>query len=132
MNLCSKCYKGNYTHTRSLSSSPVTVTVCSSEYQKTHSSGRGDSAAGANISSEKAAAAGLLSNLLSDVPEVATSSQRSEEEEKRDDQPETNKEEPLVNLLPSSIPVQTNKKRCWRCKCRLELAQRELGTCKCG
>ncbi|EDO40239.1 predicted protein [Nematostella vectensis] len=28
-------------------------------------------------------------------------------------------------------PVQKNKKRCWTCKTRLELAQRELGICKC-
>lgn len=29
-------------------------------------------------------------------------------------------------------PQQKNKKRCWKCKAKLELAQRELGICKCG
>ena len=27
---------------------------------------------------------------------------------------------------------QKNKKKCWVCKAKLELAQRELGCCKCG
>lgn len=30
------------------------------------------------------------------------------------------------------MPVQKNKKRCWTCRVKLELAQRELGICKCG
>ena len=29
-------------------------------------------------------------------------------------------------------PGQKNKKRCWTCRVKLELAQRELGICKCG
>ncbi len=37
-----------------------------------------------------------------------------------------------VCLLPKDRPVQKNKKKCWVCKLRLELAQRELGLCKCG
>lgn len=35
-------------------------------------------------------------------------------------------------FLPTNRPVQKNKKRCWACKVKLELAQRELGGCKCG
>lgn len=35
-------------------------------------------------------------------------------------------------FLPPDRPVQKNKKRCWSCKIKLELAQRELGGCKCG
>jgi len=35
-------------------------------------------------------------------------------------------------FLPVERPVQKNKKRCWSCKTKLELAQRELGGCKCG
>ena len=34
--------------------------------------------------------------------------------------------------LPVERPVQKNKKKCWICKTKLELAQRELGGCKCG
>lgn len=29
-------------------------------------------------------------------------------------------------------PIQKNKKKCWTCRVKLELAQRELGHCKCG
>ena len=32
----------------------------------------------------------------------------------------------------SDKPVQKNRKRCWTCRVKLELAQRELGVCKCG
>ena len=35
-------------------------------------------------------------------------------------------------FLPSERPVQKNKKKCWMCKTKLELAQRALGGCKCG
>ncbi|ESO90125.1 hypothetical protein LOTGIDRAFT_218182 [Lottia gigantea] len=28
--------------------------------------------------------------------------------------------------------VQKNKKRCYKCSCKLELAQREIGRCRCG
>ena len=35
-------------------------------------------------------------------------------------------------FLPSERPIQKNKKKCWICKAKLELAQRELGGCKCG
>lgn len=35
---------------------------------------------------------------------------------------------------PESTPEkgQKNKKRCYQCKCKLELAQRQIGRCKCG
>ena len=29
-------------------------------------------------------------------------------------------------------PVQKTKKRCFKCNCKLELALREIGRCKCG
>ena len=35
-------------------------------------------------------------------------------------------------FLPSERPIQNNRKRCWVCRTKLELAQRELGSCKCG
>ena len=36
------------------------------------------------------------------------------------------------NFLPGDLPAQKNRKRCWTCKSKLELAQRALGECKCG
>jgi hypothetical protein len=36
------------------------------------------------------------------------------------------------NFLPGDLPAQMNRKRCWTCKAKLELAQRSLGECKCG
>lgn len=35
-------------------------------------------------------------------------------------------------FLPTERPQQKNRKKCWVCKVKLELAQRELGSCKCG
>ena len=37
-----------------------------------------------------------------------------------------------TSYLPEDRPVQKNKKRCWDCQAKLELAQRELGKCRCG
>ncbi len=36
------------------------------------------------------------------------------------------------SLLPIDLPLQKNKRRCWTCRQKMELAQRELGLCKCG
>lgn len=40
--------------------------------------------------------------------------------------------ESTTSETPDDRPVQKNRKRCWKCKAKLELAQRELGLCKCG
>jgi len=54
----------------------------------------------------------------------------------KDDIPSASKQ-PLESIsegAPSvtTQPEQKNKKRCWTCRVKLELAQRELGLCKCG
>lgn len=45
----------------------------------------------------------------------------------------------ISNVEPESTPESTPekqsqkiKKRCFHCKCKLELAQRQIGRCKCG
>ena len=35
-------------------------------------------------------------------------------------------------VLGKDISTQKRRKRCWTCKAKLELAQRELGNCRCG
>ncbi len=66
---------------------------------------------------------------------------REKEEEKMDEEKELEKEggeeetmeeEADDPFLPAERPVQKNKKRCWTCRVKLELAKRQLGTCKCG
>ncbi|XP_065883500.1 AN1-type zinc finger protein 3 homolog isoform X2 [Dysidea avara] len=57
----------------------------------------------------------------------------------KDDIPSTSNQ-PLESIsedtpsvaIQSDKPEQKNKKRCWTCRVKLELAQRELGLCKCG
>jgi len=55
---------------------------------------------------------------------------------KNDDIPSTsNKALDMINeetCTQSDKSGQKNKKRCWTCRVKLELAQRELGICKCG
>lgn len=46
--------------------------------------------------------------------------------------PSTAESEEVPKEPPEDLPRQKNKKRCWKCKAKLELAQRELGICKCG
>lgn len=34
--------------------------------------------------------------------------------------------------ISTDVPVQKKRKRCWTCNAKLELAQRELGNCRCS
>lgn len=62
------------------------------------------------------------------VPEPELEKPEKETEEKKEDNGNIDDSA----FLPSERPVQKNKKKCWVCKTKLELAQRELGGCKCG
>lgn len=44
---------------------------------------------------------------------------------------ETSEEQESVNEA-TDVPVQKKRKRCWTCNAKLELAQRELGNCRCS
>lgn len=83
---------------------------------------------------------------LDRVP-VTTTGESSREKESKDKTPVENEEpdrdqkcegetctstEATSHNTPEDLPQQKNKKRCWKCKAKLELAQRELGICKCG
>ena len=80
------------------------------------------------------------SAILKQLGLVATSSEASassNDEQVHNSNQDTEKREEVDNkpedpFLPSERPQQKNKKKCWVCKTKLELAQRELGTCKCG
>lgn len=79
----------------------------------------------------------LLQQLVAAVSETGTSNASNEVfEEKVDNQAEGEKREEVDGLadpfLPQNRPQQKSKKKCWICKAKLELAQRELGSCKCG
>jgi hypothetical protein len=49
------------------------------------------------------------------------------EPEKMETEEQTNKQQ-----VGAEKQIQKNKRKCWNCKVKLELAQRELGQCKCG
>jgi hypothetical protein len=73
----------------------------------------------------------------SSMPSGSGPSEGHSSEEKKDNQAEGEKSEEREAdgtdpFLPTERPPQKNKKKCWMCKSKLEPAQRELGTCKCG
>ena len=74
--------------------------------------------------------------LVAAVSESSTSNNTEVFEEKNDNQTEGEKREEVDSsvdpFLPENRPQQKSKKKCWICKAKLELAQRELGGCKCG
>lgn len=82
----------------------------------------------------------LLNDLLSGMPSTTSTSTTQEDPDSREEHANAIREEagaakvsdPVASFLPDDKPVQKNKKRCWSCKAKLELAQRELGLCKCG
>ena len=49
----------------------------------------------------------------------------------RDDHQDTSREKESVNKA-IDVPLQKKRKRCWTCNAKLELAQRELGNCRCS
>ena len=74
--------------------------------------------------------------LVAAVDETSTSNNNEVFEEKVDNEAEGEKREEVDSsidpFLPENRPQQKSKKKCWICKSKLELAQRELGSCKCG
>lgn len=108
MNLCSRCYK-DYLQ----------------KLQDSQTAGNNSNNTNKSVSSTA-----LLTGLLVGLPQ-------NSQEEKLDNQPETIKMEVEGNeetdsFVQSDKPVQKNRRRCWSCRVKLELAQREVGQCKCG
>lgn len=112
---------------------------CFTEYTQKGKPSKAES--GKNSSSTQKTA---LLQQLGLIPSVNTNSSSSEvSSEEKTDKPETDsgqtegeknkeKSEPVDPFLPEERPQQKNRKKCWICKAKLELAQRELGSCKCG
>ena len=77
---------------------------------------------------------GLVPNATAAITTAQNSNTNDEKVDNQEPSVKELEEENLneVALLPKDRPVQKNKKKCWVCKSKLELAQRELGLCKCG
>ena len=71
-------------------------------------------------------------NISEPVEEIDNTRAEPEREKEIEEKKEDNGNVDDSAFLPSERPVQKNKKKCWTCKAKLELAQRELGGCKCG
>ena len=82
----------------------------------------------------------LLNDLLVGMPSTSSTPTSQDDPDSREEQANAIREEaeaakisdPLASFLPDDKPIQKNRRRCWSCKAKLELAQRELGLCKCG
>lgn len=64
--------------------------------------------------------------------ETVTAAEGKEAQETSEEQKSSNstiENEPDVS---KDVPVQKKRKRCWTCNAKLELAQRELGNCRCS
>lgn len=59
------------------------------------------------------------------------SNTKSKVKVERDDPQDTSREKGSVNKA-IDVPLQKKRKRCWTCNAKLELAQRELGNCRCS
>lgn len=60
----------------------------------------------------------------------AAEGQSSQETSEEQESPSNAKENEQDGL--KEAPVQKKRKRCWTCNAKLELAQRELGNCRCS
>ncbi|XP_031551044.1 AN1-type zinc finger protein 3 homolog [Actinia tenebrosa] len=116
LNLCSKCFKDEQKR-KSEDQSDGSATICSQVSispapLERVSASKGESSKDKGASSENMPVENDETARDQCAAEVSTESTTSE--------------------TPNDRPVQKNKKRCWKCKAKLELAQRELGLCKCG
>ena len=108
----------------------VTLSVCSLLFQGHLQKAKAAQAEGSDGPSHTSP---LLQQYLPGLHTPEDSGSQSEERERVSE--ENSKGEERENddaFLPAERPAQKNKKRCWSCKVKLELAQRELGGCKCG
>ena len=71
-------------------------------------------------------------NIREPIEEIDNTRTEPEQEKETEEKKEDNGNLDDSAFLPSERPVQKSKKKCWTCKAKLELAQRELGGCKCG
>ena len=113
LGMCSKCYRGRFTRISGVIKF-MERTVVYIEHESNQPS------------LSKVAPTSTVGMPSINIPPVA----------KDDDIPSTsNKSLDMINdgaSTESNRPGQKNKKRCWTCRVKLELAQRELGVCKCG
>lgn len=151
MGLCSKCFKENQSKTAeadatsgnsmksNLSTSDLTkafekVAASSTSGKETVS----DSEPKASKDKEKddAEAAVAEEKIEIDNPAATTEAEcEAKESGSVDDGPSasngTSNKRDITEVQDSDRPVQKNKKRCFSCQIKLELAVREIGRCKC-
>ena len=132
------------THTRTPTPNTHTHThICITEQQqKSMKASRTETGSNSNAeTSQLLKHLGLLpstSHLTTTKSEEMEQVDNTRPDAEKEKETEEKKEEDNGNViddsafLPSERPVQKNKKKCWICKTKLELAQRELGGCKCG
>lgn len=84
----------------------------------------------------------MLSDLLAGFPPT-NSTNRNQPTTQQQEQENVNNSSKMAKIevesveetdsfVPADVPAQKNKRRCFTCRQKLELAQRELGQCKCG
>lgn len=133
--------------------SPQTLNLCSKCYKdELQRKGRTEEKDSARLVNESNAQSSNLEQSKHDVekkPSTSTAEEGNREIEldnnyincgsntksklkvERDDPQDTSREKESVNKA-IDVPLQKKRKRCWTCNAKLELAQRELGNCRCS
>lgn len=133
--------------------SPQTLNLCSKCYKdELQRKGRTEEKDSARLVNESNAQSSNLEQSKHDVekkPSTSTAEEGNREIElgnnyincgsntksklkvERDDPQDTSREKGSVNKA-IDVPLQKKRKRCWTCNAKLELAQRELGNCRCS
>jgi len=139
--LCSKCYREHEKKTQEADSTNGTSSINTPPIQPTDLSKAFEAVAavardspngtqGSSLPSSSDSPDGALPNEAagsSSNPESSSNQDKMEEEK----EPTPGSKRDLSDDLDPDRPVQKNKKRCFKCNCKLELALRSIGKCRC-
>lgn len=129
LNLCSKCYKDEL-QKEGKSEDKTSVSVNKVEVETSNRTGSKQDL-GKETSSEQVDNCEIQchtnsSKCMKTEIESAAQGNSSQDLERNEQEMESS------NAAGKEIPAQKKRKRCWTCKAKLELAQRELGNCRCN
>lgn len=133
LNLCSKCYKDELQRKGKPEDRNAAVSENKSKLQGSIlKQSKQDLGKGPSITKPNSEIQHDRNNSKCMKTETVTAAEgkgSQETSEERESSNDTTENEPDVS---KDVKVQKKRKRCWTCNAKLELAQRELGNCRCS
>lgn len=129
--LCSKCYKDHQKKLSDAAGGSTASAVDSKSVLSASDFTRAFEQAKTSTSADDTAST-AASNLESGASSTKKDEENNTEKNDNEAQPPSNgNKRDISDVQDPERPQQKNRKRCYKCNCKLELAIREIGRCKC-